>query len=415
LRAAIAADSSDAGHWGRFAMACEANGFVGAARLGYETSARLAPNEPRWSYRLALVRSRLGQHDAAFTALSRTNDLEPGYAPAWCRRGLWLLDRGNAEGAAAAFDRALAIDRTDLCASTGLARAQLSRRNNKAAAEALESVLQHHPGDRYALQLLGTAYRRLGRIDDASFALAVGAGGEPMWRDPWSEEIGHYRRGFAILLKTATADAMAGRFDRALPTLERLRARNPEDVTLTNHTAEVLTASGRPADAIRLLTPVVDARADNADTHLALASAHLALSDLGRTAVHADRAIELNAAGARAFELKGMTAWRAGRPAEAAELFERGLSRDPRHVKLLAWIGFIDLEARRPDDAATAFMEVIRRDPLQADALAGLAMAQHALGAAEEAALTLGRAEQVAAGHPRVREARAALHGARRR
>lgn len=415
LRATIEGDSSDAGAWSRFAMACEANGFVGAARFAYETSVQLAPNEPRWSYRLALVRSRLGDHDAALTELTRTNDLEPSYGPAWCRRGLWLLDRGNADGAEAAFNRALAIDRTDLCASTGLARAHLSRRDNKGAVDALENVLERHPGDRYALQLLGTAYRRLGRIDDASFALAVGAGGEPTWRDPWSEEIGQYRRGFAILLKTATADAMAGRFDRALPTLERLRARNPGDVTLTNHTAEVLTASGRAGEAIRVLTPVVDARADNADTHLALASAHLALSDLGRATVHADRAIALNAAGARAFELKGMSAWRAGRPAEAAELFERGLSRDPRHVKLLAWIGFIHLEARRPHDAATAFMEVIRRDPLQADALAGLAMAQHALGAAEEAALSLARAEQVAAGHPRVREARAVLHAARRR
>ena len=52
----------------------------------------------------------------------------------------------------------------------------------------LERLLNDHPGDRYAMQLLGTAYRRLGRDDDARFALAVGAGGEPVWRDPWSDE-----------------------------------------------------------------------------------------------------------------------------------------------------------------------------------------------------------------------------------
>src|SRR5688500_8691584 len=87
LRAAIQRDRADAGAWGRFGMACEANGFVGAARRAYEISADLAPDEPRWRYRLALVTSRLGEHDAALAALVRTNDLAPNYAPAWTRRG----------------------------------------------------------------------------------------------------------------------------------------------------------------------------------------------------------------------------------------------------------------------------------------------------------------------------------------
>jgi tetratricopeptide (TPR) repeat protein len=409
LRAAIQSNRADAEAWGRFAMACEANGFVGAARRAYDVAVDLAPDEPRWRYRLALVTSRLGEHETALAALVRTNELAPGYGPAWARRGAWLIDRGDTGGAEAAFRRALIIDGGDPSASAGLARVHLQRREDRRAVDVLEALLERQPGDRYALQLLGTAYRRLGRIDDASFALAVGAGGEPTWRDPWSEEVGEYRRGFATMLKAATAEAMAGRFDRALPLLEQLRRRKPDDISLANHTAEVLTAGGRPADAIRLLTSLVDARTDNADTLLALASAHLASGDAASAETHADRAIARNVAGARAFELKGMIAWRGGRAAQASELFERGLARDPRNVRLLAWIGLIDLEAHRPRDAAEAFVAVIRRDPLQADALAGLAMAQHALGATDEATRSLARAEQVAASHPRVMEARARL------
>lgn len=410
-RAAIEGDPRDATAWGRFAMACEANGFVGCARTGYEAASRLARDEPRWAYRLALVRARLGQHDAALAGLTQVNERAPEYGPAWARRGLWMLDRGKLDEAEAAFTRALAVDSADISASTGLARVQLERRDNARAAEMLERALDRHPGDRYALQLLGTAYRRLGRLDDASFALAVGSGGEPTWRDPWSEEVGQYRRGFATMLKAATADAMAGRYDAALPVLEELRRRSPTDISLANHTGDILTAAGRHADAIGLLTSMIEARSANADTHVALASALLASGDPIRAEAHADRAIALQASGARAYELKGLIAWRAKRLREASALFEQGLMRDPRHLRLLAWLGFIRLEARRPQEAAAAFAEVIRRDPLQPDALAGLAMAQLALGDENDAAVTLARAEQVAPGHPRVREARARLEG----
>ncbi len=49
---------------------------------------------------------------------------------------------------------------------------------------------------------------------------------------------------------------------------------------------------------------------------------------------------------------------------------------------------------------------------MQADALAGLALAQLALGSREQATMALTRAEQVAPGHPRVREARMRLEQA---
>ncbi|MGH9349927.1 MAG: tetratricopeptide repeat protein [Vicinamibacterales bacterium] len=409
LIGSLSADRRDATRWGRLGMAYEANGFIGVARQAYQTASRLAPDEPRWTYRLALAMSRLGDHDGALSAVVRTNELAPEYGPAWCRRGTWLLDRGDPTAAEAAFERARAIDAADHWAAIGLARVRMERRDNRGAAEMLERLLERQPGDRYALQLLGTAYRRLGRVDEASFALAVGAGGEPAWHDPWSEEVGEYRRGFAVVLKTATAEALAGRYDRALPMLETLRRRKPGDVALANHTAEVLTSAGRPGEAIRLLTSIVNERADNADTHLALASAFLASGEHARAGAHADRAIAAHAPGARALALKGVVAWRTGRRSEAARLFEQGLARDPRDARLLAFIGLIELEERRPREAAQAFSEVLRRDPLQADALAGLAMALHALGQRDEASLALARAEQMAPGHPRVREARSRL------
>jgi len=409
LRSAVERNRNDAGAWGRLAMACEANGFVGASRTTYEVASHLAPDDPRWAYRLALVASRLGEHDTASAALERTNRLAPDYAPAWTRRGQWLLDRGDTPGAEAAFRQALAIDAHDLPASLGIARVHLERREPGRAADVLEGVLGQHPGDRYALQLLGTAYRRVGRISDAEVALAVGAEGEPAWSDPWSEEIGQYRRGFATQLKAATAEAMAGRFDRALPILEDLRRRRPDDAALTTHMAEVLTAAGRFSEAIELLLPVTTAHPEHADAHVTLASAYFASGQLAPADAHAARAIELQASGARAHELRGLVAWRRGRLPDAETWFEQGRARDPRDARLGAWIGLIALDQGRPQAAAAAFADVLRRQPMQPDALAGLAMAKAAMGDREQAALALARAEQVSPEHPRVREARERL------
>ena len=95
------------------------------------------------------------------------------------------------------------------------------------------------PADGYTLQLLGTAYQRLGRHDRAASALQVGAKGEPQWTDPWTNEMLEFRRGYAALLKDATAYIVAGQFPHAIAILEQLRRDRPEDLVLMAHLGQV--------------------------------------------------------------------------------------------------------------------------------------------------------------------------------
>jgi tetratricopeptide (TPR) repeat protein len=409
--ARVSAARSSAPAWGELGIACEANGFAGVAAKAYATAIRLEPANARWWYRLALNKSRLGDQPGGLAALDRVLELDATYAPAHWRRGLWLLDQGDTASAEASFRRATTVDAADVGGWVGLARVYLARGENQRAVEMLERLLNDHPGDRYALQLLGAAYRRIGREDDARFTLAVGARGEPVWRDPWSDQVGADRRGFASVLKEATALAMAGDSAQAIPLLERLRSARPDDLALLNHLGGVYAAGGRTSEAIALLESVLARDPQNFDTHLNLATAYGYDRAFARAESHVDRALTIRPTSARALEAKGVILWQAGRPAEARHVLEAALARDPRQARPRVWIGFLLDEQRQPAAAVPWFEAALRIDPMSADALVGLGMAQLQLGARDAATMALRRAEQIDPTNARLASAMRLLRG----
>src|SRR6185503_8917824 len=65
----VAAARSNAKAWGELGIAGEANGLAGVAAKAYDTAIKLEPANPRWWYRLALVKSRLGDQPGGLAAL----------------------------------------------------------------------------------------------------------------------------------------------------------------------------------------------------------------------------------------------------------------------------------------------------------------------------------------------------------
>ena len=56
--------------------------------------------------------------------------------------------------------------------------------------------------------------------------------GEAQWSDPWTDEMLGFRRGYAALLRDATAYVVAGQFPAAIRILEQLRREKPDDLVL---------------------------------------------------------------------------------------------------------------------------------------------------------------------------------------
>ena len=292
--------------------------------------------------------------DEAIAAMQRAIELNATYAPAHWRLGLWLLDRDDTGAAERAFVRAREIEPHGVPAALGLARVYLQRMENQPAADLLERTLANNPGDRYAMQLLGTAYRRLGRVAEAEFALAVGESGEPVWPDPWTDEMMQFRRGFAVRLKDATQYFVAGRMAEAMALLQQLRQEKPDDLALLDHLGEVYVAAGRLDEGVAMLEQVVARDPERFEAHVNLASGYLKQNNLARARAAADRAIAINPTLGRAHETKGLILWREGDEAGAVGAFNAALRWDPRNARALVWAGMVEMNRKSPRDCARA-------------------------------------------------------------
>ena len=406
LTAGVNADRSDAARWGRLAMGLEANGFLVQAAEHYATAVRLNDTEPRWRYQQALLLARRGDVDAALADLERVIALDPGYVPARWRQGLWLLDRGDTDRARAAFQVAAQAAPGDPAGASGLALVQLSKREDAGAASTLEKLLAASPGNRYALQLLGTAYRRLGREADARFALTVGSSGQPAWSDPWSDEVDQFRRGFAAMLKEATQLGLERRFDESITLLEQLVALRPDDTPLRVYLGGMHAAAHQIGAASAILDPILAADPSQFDALMHMASGYLFAGDLDRATGYATRALALRPSSAEAAKLQGMVQWQQGRTREAEARFEAAAAVDPRDPMPHLWMGMILGQEARYADARRRFQTALSKNPLLGDALIGVADTYAATGAFAEAEAALEQAEQAEPANPRLAAAR---------
>jgi tetratricopeptide (TPR) repeat protein len=403
-REGVAQNPRDGTRWGRFGMVCEANGLTGAARDAYAAAAAAQPSEARWPFHLAVVDARLGRTDEAIREMGRAIDLNPTNAPAFWRLGSWLLDQNQLAGAERAFNRSTEIDPADRTGWIGLARVYLQRDELDRAAGLLERLASGDPSDGYTLQLLGTAYRRLGRNDRAASALQVGAKGEPQWSDPWTNEMLAFRRGYAALLKDATAYIVAGQFPRGIAILEQLRRDRPDDLVLMAHLGQVYVAAGRDAEGVALLERVVGRQPDRFEAQVDLATGYMHQGELQKARAAAGRAVSLNASYAPAHETMGLVLARLDDPRGAIAALDTAIRLDPRNARALVWQGMILTNAGRGADALTAFERAAQIDPTSVDAWIGIAHAHMNGRHLQAAAEALHNAERLQPDRPVVKE-----------
>lgn len=328
--AAVRAAPDDAAAWRALGEAYDAHHLFHAAAPCYAEAARLDPGSAKAWYHGARALAELARLDEAVAAMGRSIELDPSHAPSWWRRGTWLLDLGRRDEAEPDFRRAAELAPADDAGWLGLARVALERGEPARAAELLEDVLARRPESGYARQLLGTAYRELGREEDAVRELARSQRERPVWFDTWKVEIDRQAVSLLDRLYRLRDEIRAGRAERALPELLELARAHPTDIAVLSTLTPALVQAGELERAAEVNARAAELDPENFRAHLNLG---LLLPRLGRTEAgleHARRAAALSPSLQDAHVQCGRLLLALERPADAARALRRAVEQGDR-------------------------------------------------------------------------------------
>lgn len=409
----LSKDLADPERWLELGKVYDANEFYELAVQCYRRAALLRETDAQSWYHLGVARTRLGQDDAATEAMRRAAELAHSYAPAHWRLGMMLLEQGRLQEAEDAFRRATEIDEQDSAGWLGLARVDLTEGENQRAAQTLETLLTWTTTNvGYANQLLGVAYRGLGRTQEAETAMMRSRGAPAVWNDRWRLELMNFRPGYSPRLRQANELIAAGKVDEGLARLEQLREEYPEKHTVAISLANAYRINGRLQESLRLLGEVVAVKPEDYRAHFSLAASCGKISQLpgiespevwrGRAMEHAQHAIDQNPSFSAAYALIGDLLVLEERLGQAVDQYREAYRRDPASYQWLYRAGVVHMQQQRWAEAAQDLETVTRQAPTFVGAFRALGVAQIQLGRLDEAEATMLHAGQLSPDDPTV-------------
>lgn len=356
---------------GRLGMAYAAANLPEAAARSFDQARAMDPDEPRWWYHAAVMRADLGDLPLAAALMDSAIVREGDFAPPWWRRGEWLLAVGDLEGADASFARAAELKPDHPGGWVGLARVRLQEGRAGEAAEILERILAGDPLKTfvpYVQQLLGTAYARLGRLEEAKVLLARGRAGRPPWSDRWERELDEYRVSRNERVQASVKALKSGRFDQALEILEPLRESYPGDVRVLEQVGVAYFNLGRLDEAEAAFREWIALAPEEPTALQDLSAVHEARGDLPGALELARKAVELNPRQARGHRRLAEVLLRTDRPGEALEVYREAVRLDPRDPELLLAAGGLAWRQGHRAEADERFRRVRELFPATFDA-----------------------------------------------
>lgn len=375
----------------QLAMVYKGNNLPESARVCYRQVLEMDPDQPKAWYGLALANEETGLIDEAIAAMEQAISVDPTYPAAHWRLGLWLIDRGAIEQAEAELRQGNVLDARHPAPWFGLTRVYLARGEFvKAADLIMDRGLLRGEYRGYASHLLALAYRGAGNAERASAAVRAAAPGKPQWRDAWADEPSGFARGIAADRQRAEGHIIAGRFNQAIPLLERVRRAQADNFQIANLLGISYIQAGRRDEGLATLREAIDLAPQSAKSHINLARALLvarssSLSDFATALHHVNTAIDLNPHSAEPYVLKGRILRARGDSTAAIEMFKAGFRADSRTVLPLIDAGFTQLTMQLLADARATFHQAVQWDPLSAEAKVGLALMLIADGDADGA------------------------------
>src|SRR4026208_790254 len=150
----------DAEAAGRLGMILQCYGKYEPAEICYRRARALAPRSFRWAYYLGNDEGWLGKNQEGIQQLRNALQLETTYTPARVRLGQMLLEAGDFEESARAFEESIRQNPRLAAAPPGLGRGRQAGGDWSRAIESYRRALDIAPNDAAARYALAMAYKK---------------------------------------------------------------------------------------------------------------------------------------------------------------------------------------------------------------------------------------------------------------
>lgn len=385
-------------------MVYEAHGMYGLAMACYAAVAEVRPHDARLRYRIAHVEERSGDLAAAIEAAQRAVELDRAYQPARAQLGLWLLDDGKMDEAAALFRAVVERQPDNEAALFGIVlHAIRAREPERAAKLLLEYELLEGSNPGYAGQLDLAIRRQLGLQVDLAEAGASGEQTRPRWLDPWNDAVMAHQTGVRLLRRAARVYMGRGDYAGAAGLLERAHRAEPGNTRILITLATCYRKQERIAESLAALDEACRLDPDGYWTNLNRADMLLthggAAVDVRSAYEHAQAATRARPESGDAWALVGRASQALRRFDEAIDAFLHAYEMDSRDSSVLTQAGFLLYEQARVDAAEQLFHRVCELDEKAGSPRIGLAMIAMDRQQVNEAAALLQEARELRHDH----------------
>ena len=388
---------------GRLAMAYDVNQFRDAAIAAYAQAAALDTEEFAWPYYRSRLQGEAGMTEEAVSTIDQAIAIRDDYVPAWMWKGTWLLELNRYTEARQAFDHAMELG-AGSPAVASIAQTLLLQGRFQEVVDLVEPDLSELTHPRFQ-QLLGQAYRGLGRVEDTRIALARSGRGEKLiWRDPVLARRQEYVRGFGQRLAHAQALVRSGQHQQGFSEIATLRKlfgadKIPPELLATEVWAHIQSES--LDQALETLHEGVAVHPGYVRFHTYFAHVYLMRGENDLAEEHLHLVVEREPTNAWAHERLGNLASKAERHDEALAAYDLALKHGSENaVQVLHQAGLIEGMNERWPDAIDRFRKAVAIDASYAIGHIYLGRCLAEAGRFEEAEAALAWAERIGT-HPK--------------
>lgn len=392
----------DGAEHGELGLIYAANNLWGPAGEAFAMAAALQ-DDFLWRYYRAVAAQQTGEIETALVLFEKLAVDQPGFAPALERLGDLRLAAGDALAAQITYARVVELEPESPEGFVGLGESLLAGDDAQRAAEALRNALERDPNLRSAHHVLGNAYRRLGRPQEAAMHLKLGTPATRTYLpDPYTERLQSYRVNLTDAMERGIALMSSGDADAAIRVFRQTLVHHPDNLTVLNNLAIALMRRNQLGESKAVLEKALAVDDQKFSTYSNLASWALRSRNPQLALEYAEQALERAPGRFQTHFLQGRILLSMDRYQEAAVALARSAELNHRNVDAHVFLGEALIRTQRWQEARTAFLTALEINPQHLRAHAGLVRVGLANGELEMAAQHLSILKLYTPDHPEV-------------